>query len=288
MANRRRPNGARVRPVRMVDVPSRRLQAAHSLWNEGRHADALDLYAEAIRQEPNNVRTYVQAARTYAEIYDFDRMTQTHEKLIRRSPRHPGVHHYIGETFNLLKLPQRALYSFQRAAPLPGAGPVTWMELASLYERAHRLDEAEELIQRSLQAGFNQPIVSLVQARIHRRQNRLEQAEARIQTLLKRLPADSQWACEAWSELALIKDLAGDFDAASDAIGRCKSVQKTHEAPFCAHIGKSARPDEGIDFCREPRSFSVLARRSRTPNRRARRITQWVPSLWDNPFGASS
>ena len=111
------------------------LQAAQSLWNEGRHADALDLYAEAIRQEPNNVRTYVQAARAYAETYDFDRMTQTHEKLIRRSPRHPGVHHYIGETFDLLKLPQRAIASFQRAVLLPGAGPVTWMELASLYER---------------------------------------------------------------------------------------------------------------------------------------------------------
>ena len=35
--------------------------------------------------------------------------------------------------------------------------------------------------------------------------------------------------------MAFIKDLAGDFDAASDAIGRCKSVQKAHEAPYwCA------------------------------------------------------
>ncbi len=288
MANRRRRNDARVRPVRMVDVPSRRLQAAQSLWNEGRHADALDLYAEAIRQEPNNVRTYVQAARAYAETYDFDRMTQTHEKLIRRSPRHPGVHHYIGETFDLLKLPQRAIASFQRAALLPGAGPVTWMELASLYERAHRLDEAEELIQRSLQAGFNQPIVSLVQAQIQRRQNRLEQAEATIQTLLKWLPADSPWACQAWSELAFIKDLAGDFDAASDAIGALQECAEGARGTILVRIGKSARPDEGIDCCRDPGSFSVLARRSRTSNRRARLTAYWVPSLWDNPFGANS
>ena len=240
MAKRHRitPAGGRQpreRPVPMINAPSQRLQAAHSLWNEGRQRDALDLYAEAIRQEPNNVQTYVQAARAHAEIYDFDGLNQTHEKLVRRAPHHPGVHHFIGETFDLLKLPARAIASYERAAQLPGAGPVTWIELASLYERAHRLDEAEELTERTVRAGFNLPIVSLVRGRIQRRQNRFEQAEATFQSLIERFPEDSQWACLAWSELALMKDRQGDFNGASDAIVRCKRVQKAHEAPFwCA------------------------------------------------------
>lgn len=216
----------------MVDVPSQRVQAARSLWNEGRHADALSLFSEAIRQEPNNVRTYVMAARAHAEKFDFDRMEQTHEKLVRRAPRHPGVHHYLGETFGLIKLPERAIESYERAARLPAAGPPTWMELAALYERAHRLDEAEELIERTVRAGFDLPIVALVRGRIQRRQNRLEQAEATFQGLIARLPDDSEWACQAWSELALMKDRAGDFDSAADAIERCKCVQKLHAAPF--------------------------------------------------------
>lgn len=237
MAKRRRPTPignrrARDRPVPMIDAPSRRLQAALSLWNEGRHADALDLYREAIRQEPNNVRTYVQAARAHAEWYDFDGLSRAHEKLVRRAPRHPGVHHYIGETFDLLKLPERAMASYECAAQLPGAGPVTWMELASLYERAHRLDEAEELIERTVRSGSNLPIVSLVRGRIQRRQKRLEQAEATFQALIGQLPEDSEWACQAWSELALMKDREGDFVGASDAIDCCKRVQKAHEAPF--------------------------------------------------------
>ena len=138
MAKRRRPTPignrrARDRPVPMIDAPSRRLQAALSLWNEGRHADALDLYREAIRQEPNNVRTYVQAARAHAERYDFDGLSRAHEKLVRRAPRHPGVHHYIGETFDLLKPPERAMASYECAA---AAGADRYlMELASLYER---------------------------------------------------------------------------------------------------------------------------------------------------------
>jgi tetratricopeptide (TPR) repeat protein len=216
----------------MIDAPSQRVQAARSLWNEGRRADALTLFSEAIRREPNNVRTYVMAARAYAEKFDFERMEQTHEKLIQRGPRHPGVHHYIGETFSLLKLPARAIESYELAARLPGAGPPTWMELASLYERAHRLDEAEELIERTVRAGYDLPIVSLVRGRIQRRQNQLEKAEATFRALISRSAEDSVWTCQAWSELALMADREGDFDSAANAMERCKRAQKLHEGPY--------------------------------------------------------
>jgi tetratricopeptide (TPR) repeat protein len=216
----------------MVDAPSRRLQAARSLWVEDRHADALTLFAEAIRQEPNNVRAYVLTARAYAEKFDFARMDEVHDKLIQRAPRHPGVHHYIGETFGLLKLPHRAIASYERAASLHGAGAPTWMELASLYERAHRLEEAEAMIERTVHAGFDMPLVWLVRGRIQRRLKRPEEAEATFRQLIERGPEDSEWACQTWSEIALMKDQAGDFAGAAEAIARCKRVQKAHEAPF--------------------------------------------------------
>ena len=237
MAKRREPSPRSKRdavgqPAAMVDAPSRRLQAARSLWNEGRHADGLCLFEEAIRQEPNNVRTYVLAARAYAEKFEFKRMEETHAKLIQRAPRHPGVHHYLGETFGLLKLPDRAIASYERAAQLPGAGAPTWMELASLYERSHRLDEAESMIERTVQAGFDLPLVWLVRGRIQRRLKRLEQADATFQQLIERAGENSEWACQAWSEIALMRDQAGDYAAAAEAIARCKRVQKTHEEPF--------------------------------------------------------
>ena len=237
MAKRYRPtpHGKRntgSKPATMVDAPSKRVQAARALWNEGRHADALVLFHEAIRQEPNNVRTYVMAARAHAEKFDFERMDETHEKLVRRAPRHPGVHHYIGETLGLMKLPERAIASYERAARLPGAGGPTWMELASLYERAHRLEEAEALIERTVQAGFEFPLVSLVRGRIQRRLKRPDKAEDTFRNLIARLPEDSDWACQAWGELALMKDSAGDFEGAIEAIDRCKRAQKSREAPF--------------------------------------------------------
>jgi tetratricopeptide (TPR) repeat protein len=236
MAQRRRPaskaDGRPVRSAEMIDVPSRRVQAARRLWKLGQRNDAELLFADAIRHEPNNVQAYVVAARAYAEKFDFARMESTLEKLARRAPQHPGVHHYLGETFGLLKLPERAVASYERAAALPGAGPPTWMELASLYERAHRLDEAEELIERTVRTDFNMPLVALVRGRIQRRQKRTDEAEATFRKLIQRLGDDSPLSCEAWSEIALLKDAQGDWDGAIEAIARCKRVQKAHEEPY--------------------------------------------------------
>ena len=212
----------------MVDSPSRRLEAAQGLWREGRQSDALDLYREAIRQEPNNVRTYVLAARAYAERFNFGRMEELLQQLVRRAPRHPGVHHYLGESYGLLKLPHKAIASYEQAARLPGALPPTWMELASLYEGAHRLDEARELIERTVRAGFNLPLVSLVRGRLQRRQQEFDQAESTFRALIEKVP-ETQWACQAWGELALMKDRQGDYDGAVAAITRCKQVQLAHE-----------------------------------------------------------
>jgi tetratricopeptide (TPR) repeat protein len=216
----------------MVDAPSQRVQAARRLWNQGRRSDALALFAEAIRQEPDNVRTYVMAARAHAEGYDFGRMDDVHARLVRRGTRHPGVHHYIGETYALLKLPARAMASFRKAANLPGGGAPTWMELASLCERAHQLDEAQELIERTVRSGFDLPLVALVRGRIQRRQGRLEEAEASFRGVIAKLPADSEWAAQAWSDLALMRDAAGDYAGAIEAIGRCKQVQRLREQPY--------------------------------------------------------
>jgi tetratricopeptide (TPR) repeat protein len=218
----------------MVDHPSPRLRAACRLWQQGRQSDALALFAEAARQEPNNVQSYIVAARAYGERFNFDRMEETLDQLVRRAPQHPGVHHYIGETYNALKLPARAMTSYERAANLPGAGPPTWMELGSLYERAHRLDEAEEMIERAVRAGYNLPLVWLVRGRIQRRQKRLGEAEASFRKAVAIGQPTSDWTCEAWSELALMKDAQGDIEGAIEAIEHCKRAQKSRETPYWA------------------------------------------------------
>src|SRR4051812_40357009 len=223
-----RPAGA------LVDVLSPSVRGARALWASGRVGEGIDAFERAIRQEPDNVQAYVVAARSYAERFDFERMDRTLEALVRRAPDHPGVHHYVAETYGLLRLPDRALASFERAAALNGAGPPTWMELASLYERAHRLEEAQEMIERAVRARYEFPLVWLVRGRIERRRKQAQKAEATFRELIARAGADSEWACQAWGELALMKDGQGDFAGAIEAIEQCKRAQRAREAPHWA------------------------------------------------------
>lgn len=238
MTKRRRTDSRSKRsaaiPGEMIDRPSPRLRAASALWREGRRADATALFHEAIRTEPNNVQSYIVPARAYAEKFEFARMDETLERLVRRAPRHPGVHHYIGETYGMLKLPDRSLAAYEKAANLPGAGPPTWMELALLCERAHRLDEAEELIERTVRTGYSLPLVGLVRGRIQRRLKRPDQAEAIFRGLIAQTPSDSPTVWESWSEIALMRDSQGDYAGAVEAIEQCKQGQRRHEAPHVA------------------------------------------------------
>lgn len=226
-----RAASTRSRQAVLIDAQSPRLVAAQNLLRAGRHADALDLYREAIRQEPNNVRTYVLTARAHAELFQFERMEEVHQKLKLRAPNHPGVHHYIGETFGHLRLPYRAIDCFEKAASIESSAPPTWMELASLYESAHRLDEASELIERTVSSGYDAPLVWLVRGRIQRRSKYLESAEATFRELINQAP-ESEWAAQAWGEIALMKDGQGDYAGAVDAIRNCKQLQMTREERF--------------------------------------------------------
>src|SRR6267142_2569662 len=224
--NAKADSGALQPAAPMVDVLSASIQHARALWASGRLGEGADAFEKAIRQEPNNVQAYIVAARSYAERFDFERMDRTLEALVQRAPNQPGVHHYVAETSGLLRLPDRALASFERAAALVGAGPPTWMELASLYERSHRLEEAREMIERTVRSGYDFPLVWLVRGRIERRQKQTDQAEATFRALIARAGADSEWSCQAWGELALIKDAQRDFAGAIDAIEQCKRSQR--------------------------------------------------------------
>ena len=223
----------------MFNLITPRVRAARSIWASGRLADGAKAFDELIRQEPDNVQAYVTAARSYAEHFDFDRMDAALAALIARAPAHPGVHHYVAETYALLKLPDRALAAFERAAALPGGGAPTWMELASLYEQAHRLDEAREMIDRTVGAGFDYPQLWLVRGRIQRRQNQPDEAEATFRALIARSPGNSDWAAQAWSEIALMKDARGDFSGAVLAIEQCKSAQRSRAGPLLAQSDKA-------------------------------------------------
>ncbi len=198
---------------------------AKGCWDHGQRDQAVAIYERAVKEAPRNVRAYTLLARAYAERYRLTEMEAVLDRLRRLAPDHPGVHHFVGETYALVKLPEQSMAAYEKACSLPGVHPGTWMDLASQYERAHRLEEARALIDRADRAGLRLPALRLVRARVEVREKRWEAAETTLLDLIGKLAAEDEWACQAWSEIALLRDKQGDYRGAIEAIERCKSGQ---------------------------------------------------------------
>jgi hypothetical protein len=99
---------------------------------------------------------------------------------------------------------------------------VTWVELASLYERANRLEEASELVARALAAQPEMPLGLFVQAQLAGRRGAFEQAAAHLRALISGVPEGSELFCRSWAEIAAIQDRHGDYDGAMESMGHCK------------------------------------------------------------------
>ena len=217
-------------PVKLIDAVTPGLAAARQLWMQGKFDQALQAFDRCAAKEPHNVRAAIDAARAYFARYEFDRGESILSALRRRAPNHPGVHHLAGDTYALLKMLPQAQQCYEQGSRLSGALPVTWVELASLYERTHRVDEARNLVQRALAADRSFPLAILIHCRLERRDGRLTEAESELCDLVKRLPPKSDIAARVWAEVAQVRDKLGDYDGAFHATEKWKSIHRGRES----------------------------------------------------------
>ncbi|XAM01391.1 sulfotransferase [Phycisphaeraceae bacterium D3-23] len=210
----------------LIDQMTDTLQMGKACWERGKRDEALALYERGVKELPHNIRAYLLAARVHAERYRLAEMEVMLDRLRLLAPDHPGVHHYIAETYTLTNQTGCAVAAYEKACALPGVQPGTWMELAAQYERSHRLDEARGLVERARSQGLRLPLLALIEARLLLRDKRPDAAEAALRDLIGKLPADEEWACKAWADLALLYDRQGEYEQAIEAIGTCKQAQR--------------------------------------------------------------
>ena len=219
-------------PQSLHDTYTPRLRAAFAKTGHGECTQALRSFNDEIRQDPSNVRAYILGAQAHANANQLDRMEEILSQLVQRAPENAGVHHFTGVVYAKAHFPDKAIDAYERACTLPNVLPGTWVELASLYERSHRLDEAWNLIEQAEEFGIEFPTLWLVKARLQRRRKEPQQAVATLQSLVGRLEKHDEVACEAWGEIALIRDQEGDYEGAAEAIDHCKRGQQGRAAIF--------------------------------------------------------
>src|SRR6266481_842644 len=141
----RPPKAPNVIPGLGVDVPE--LQQARALWNLNRFDEALGLFEKAVRKYPQNLVALVDASRALGARFEITRAEAILDHLMKLAANNPKLLHLAGQSYRMIFRPEKAIACFQRVVAMTKEIPDAQLELAVLYERRHRLNEAYALIE---------------------------------------------------------------------------------------------------------------------------------------------
>ncbi len=216
-----------------VDVPE--LQRARTLWGLNRLDEALKLFEEAVRKYPQNLVALVDASRALGARFEIRRAEAMLDGMVKLGQQKPDVLHLAGQSYRMIFRPDRAMECFERVIRLNQKIPDAYLELAVLYERRHRLDEAFSAIEACLRAAPDYLEALLFKARLLRRLKDEPSAEAIFRELASREQAHSQVRAQAWAELAQLLDRREDYKAAISAMFKSKEILLASEGPLLQH-----------------------------------------------------
>ena len=221
MRNRRKPSkGQR---------PSGALAVAHALWADGRFDESIRKFNEAVREAPNEPAVLIEAARALGKRYKIQRSENLLERALRLAPRVVSVLYAVGETYLMIGRQKKAEACFRRACLLVES-PQSLLALAKICERRHALDEAADLVARILRAEPLAIPALLLRARLERRRGNSQKSDSTLRQIIAGGVGHPTLVAEAFGELCLSLDAAGDYDAAWNAMLECKKILLGREA----------------------------------------------------------
>jgi tetratricopeptide (TPR) repeat protein len=218
---------AHVIPGLGTDLPE--LRQARALWQLNRFDDALRMFEETARKYPQNLVALVDGSRALGARFEISRAEAMLDRLMKLGARNPDILHLAGQSFRMIFRPDKAMHCFERVLAMTKKIPDAFLELAVLYERRHRLEEALALIEDCLRNDPDYLEAHLFKARLLRRMK----DEAASESLLRKL-ADNEQAhpmvrAQAWAELAQMHDRREEYNQAMHAMLRCKELLLPHE-----------------------------------------------------------
>jgi tetratricopeptide (TPR) repeat protein len=212
-----------------VDVPE--LQQARALWQLNRFDDSLRLFEKAVRKYPQNLVALVDASRALGARYEITKAEILLDRLTQLGTRNPKILHLAGQSYRMIFRPEKAIECFERVLAVTREIPDAQLELAVLYERRHRVDEAFALIEGCLRAEPDYLEALLFKARLLRRMKDEPGAESIFRKLAASEQAHPLVRAQAWTEIAQSLDRHGDYDGAMTTILKCKEILAQHEGP---------------------------------------------------------
>ena len=207
------------------------VRQARALWQTGRFDDALNLFEAAVRKYPQNLVALVDASRAFGARFEIDRAEEMLDRLSKLGKNNAEVMHLAGQSYRMIFRPEKAIRCFERVLTVTRRNPDTFLELAVLYERRHRLAEAMAMAEDCLRAEPGYQEAQLFKGRLLRRLKESVAADGLFRSLADNEQAHPLVRAQAWAEIAQRLDNEGDYDGAMQAMTRCKDFVRAEEKP---------------------------------------------------------
>ncbi|MGA9778330.1 MAG: sulfotransferase [Verrucomicrobiia bacterium] len=205
-------------------------QAAEQALQRKDFQQNFELLERARSLDPANPAILLQLGRSHGLRYNYAAAEECFEKAIQLAQSKTQIMAtagYQSRDFFNTELTER--YS-RRAAEQKDATVGILVQLADIYERRRRTDEAAKLIDRALQMDRNFPPALLTRARLERQAGHLEEAGKLLRSLIPK--ADQETRMRACYQLGLILDLQGRYDEAMAAFTEAKAPLQQLAGPF--------------------------------------------------------
>jgi Flp pilus assembly protein TadD len=177
----------------------------------------------------------IDLARAYGLRYRTQEAEQLLDRVLRLCPRNVKVRSMAARSYSMINRPALAIENLERALqlnPQHADAAADLVELATLYEREHRLKEARAAIEQSLALAPDRPEAVYRQALLNLRQRDTAVGRDQLQQLIGRGDMPEQIRSDAWYELGKQFDREGDYDAAMQAFVAAKELLQSQSERF--------------------------------------------------------
>jgi len=210
------------------------MQIAADLWKRCDFEQCAEIMERASRLDPANSGILLDLGAVYGKTYDYAAAERCFERAIRVAPNKTEALRIAGLrclNFNSYEMAERF---FQRTIEQKDAPPDIFIQLAEIYERRNRFDDANQYVERALRVDGNSGAAMLARARLERQRSRLSDAEQLLRTIPSTAGKDVLVGKNY--ELGGILDRQKRYDEAMTAFLEAKALMQADAAPHAAEL----------------------------------------------------
>ena len=156
---------------------SRLMRHAANLSQNGKNEEALKIFLEITRKEPNNFYAYNNLGMVYSQMEAKDKALNAYEKSLSINPAFPMTLNNIGYLHMTMGHYDKAEMFLKKASSLFGSFHLVSTNLGELYLKQKRYSEAMTYLKKSLKDMPNFSPTHRLLGELHQAEGRMDEAE---------------------------------------------------------------------------------------------------------------